>query len=93
MIVYKNEYNCWSVGPDFVRLKRKFQVPNGVSDITKENHVARSLSYLQMLGASKRATEVLEKLNFSGVQLHKWYNEYKVTEALAIKYEMSINEI
>lgn len=55
--------------------------------------MARSLSYLQMLGASKRATEVLEKLDFSGVQLHKWYNEYKVTEALAIKYEMSINDI
>lgn len=51
LIAYKNtEHNILGMGPDYVKLNRRFQVTNGVHNVDSEALHLRNMSYLMMIG-------------------------------------------
>lgn len=50
MVVYPNSTGTTCIGPDYIRLKNRYEVTNGVSEANEDNIHARNMSYLMMLG-------------------------------------------
>ncbi|AZT88617.1 polyprotein [Morchella importuna endornavirus 2] len=84
-MVYKNSNNQIELGPDFVRLRRKFEVLNGVSEANDENIMMRSMSYAIMMGAIPRLLSVVESKGWP-IKLEMWYEYHSVIKATAEKY-------
>lgn len=51
MVTTYNKQGTLQFGPDFVRLRYRYEVTNGVSEATDLNMIARAQSYLTMIGA------------------------------------------
>nr|ASU87377.1 polyprotein [Bell pepper alphaendornavirus] len=83
--------NC-SLGPDVVRLRRRFECPNGVSETTSENALARAMSYYMMLGATPEVMNEVKVQNLP-IQPVKWYDVDSIRSAVAEKYNMSDEEV
>lgn len=50
MLVYRNLNGVLEMGPNLVRLRHRFAVPNGVAESSADNLKARMMSYLSMMG-------------------------------------------
>jgi len=92
MLVYMNKDGNLEIGPDILRLRRRFEVTNGVSELTEENTKARVMSYLAMLGSNTVTDEVVAKKNLP-VKLEKWYDYSTLIMSLARKYRTSHDNI
>lgn len=57
MLITKNNADGSQCGPDYMRMRYKYEVTNGVSEATPENLKLRRLSYLCSIG---RTPEVLQ---------------------------------
>nr|UIA10509.1 polyprotein [Alphaendornavirus sp.] len=86
MIIYKNNVGSLECGPDVIRLRRRFEVLNGVSEASKDNIEARAKSYACMLGGLKPVEALNEKHNW-GLMLSRWYDFQALANATAIKYK------
>ncbi|ALD49085.1 polyprotein [Hot pepper alphaendornavirus] len=85
------EGNC-SLGPDVVRLRRRFECPNGVSEITSDNALARAMSYYMMLGATPEVMGEIKTQNLP-IQPMRWYDVDSIRSAVADKYNMSDEQV
>nr|UIA10510.1 polyprotein [Alphaendornavirus sp.] len=86
MLIYKNNVNSLECGPDVIRLRRRFEVLNGVSEANADNVDMRAQSYAHMLGG----LAPVQKLNLEkgwGLRLSKWYDWAALAGATAIKYQ------
>jgi hypothetical protein len=92
MMVYPGENGYVELGPDIVRLRRKYEVTNGVSEGNEMNLLMRKLSYCCMLGDNKETREFIAKSGFN-VPLQKWYNWAQLKVSLAMKYKCNEEEI
>ncbi|BBN67127.1 polyprotein [Fagopyrum esculentum endornavirus 1] len=92
MLVAKNHLGSATLGPDFVRLRRRFEVTNGVSEANDENLRARSMSYLMFLGNIPEAMELVE-LEQMPIVPQKWYDYDTMVEAMGIKYGINIDDV
>jgi len=92
MIVYFDRDGRLELGPDFVRLKRRYEVTNGVSEATGANVDARNMSYLSMLGSMKCTEDVNEHKGY-GLELRQWYDVTSSVTAASIKYQMPEEEV
>ncbi|AYA60157.1 polyprotein [Cluster bean endornavirus 1] len=71
--IYRTRRGNFALGPDPIRLKRRFEVTNGVSQMTKQNVEARTMSYCMMLGDIKETSNVINKLSLP-IKPVKWYD-------------------
>jgi phage anti-repressor protein len=92
MIVYKNSNGQLEIGPDIVRLRRKYEVTNGVSESNNINLVMRMLSYCCMIGKTNDTSRLVEKQGFE-VKLQQWFEWSSLRNATAAKYKCSESEI
>nr|QII57747.1 polyprotein [Alphaendornavirus sp.] len=81
-----------SLGPDVVRLRRRFECPNGVSEMTTENAMARAMSYYMMLGATPEVMRDVVNQNLP-IKPIKWYDVDSIRSAVADKYNMSDEQV
>jgi hypothetical protein len=88
---YKNRHDCAEIGPDIVRLARRYEVTNGVSEATDQNTAARALSYAHMIGNQPELDQFREEM---GAELPEvWYDIELVVQALMVRYKMSKTEV
>nr|QDW65434.1 polyprotein [Rhizoctonia solani endornavirus 7] len=92
MIIFKNNVGSLSAGPDVIRLRRRFEVTNGVSEATEENLISRSMSYCVMLGDLPPVRRIVEKEGWP-VELSKWYDWHALSTCLASKYRCSQEQV
>jgi hypothetical protein len=92
MMVYKTDNGNLELGPDIVRLRRKYEVTNGVSESDDENLIMRKLSYCCMLGDMPETREICNKYGYN-VKLQQWYGWSNLRIATAEKYKCSESEI
>jgi len=92
LVAYKRIDGTCEFGPDWVRLKRRFEIPNGVHEVAGENLEMRSMSYAMMIGALPAMTKVVQDRQWP-INLSNWYEEQSLVMALMDKYGMSSNEI
>jgi hypothetical protein len=87
MTVYKNSFNCYECCPDFMRLSRRFEVTNGVSEANDENIIARCMSYLCMIGSNDVTEELWRELTDVESPLKIWYEYDSAINAVADYYK------
>lgn len=60
MILYDNGLNQTMVGPDWVRMNRRYQVFNNETELGDEQLNSRAMSYCTMLGGLKPVQQICE---------------------------------
>jgi hypothetical protein len=55
-IVNNDEYGRLNVGPDYVRLNRRYELFNGQHDVNSFVKHLRNMSYLMIIGANDETT-------------------------------------
>jgi len=58
MLVY-NTLDTDEVGPNYVRLRNRFEVTNGVHESTDNNILMRTMSYAMFLGDTKEVKNLI----------------------------------
>nr|QDW65431.1 polyprotein [Rhizoctonia solani endornavirus 4] len=92
MLIYKNNVNSLECGPDIIRLRRRFEVLNGVHESTDENVTMRAMSYCMMLGNLKPVQELIRKHNWP-IKPSRWYDYQALSNGLAMKYNCTSEEV
>jgi hypothetical protein len=92
MIAYKNSIGSCDLGPDFTRLKFRFEVTNGVSQATEENILARCQSYACMLGNTDEMRQLKTEKNWS-IPLENWYDQSLVVNSICNRYDLTESEV
>jgi hypothetical protein len=92
MLIYVNMNNTLECSPDFVRLCRRFEVLNGVSDVNSNNIEMRAMSYSCMLGALDDNLDLIKQKQWP-IRPGKWYNYHTAVQACANMYKCSIDEV
>nr|UIA10482.1 polyprotein [Alphaendornavirus sp.] len=85
MMASKNESGNVQMGPDFVRLRRRFEVTNGQNESTPEKIEARVLSYACMLGDIPGIQDIVNTIN-PNLEVINWYDMAPQVEAVSEKY-------
>jgi hypothetical protein len=88
MIMGKSITGGVELGPDYVRLKNRFEVTNGVGEATDINFVMRSMSYAMMIGNTKEIKEWISRKNLP-IKPTMWYNRDTIVGATSKKYDTS----
>jgi hypothetical protein len=88
MIIHKTPEGHYALGPNYTRLRNKFEVTNGVSDATAENIQARRMSYLMMLGDSPETRAIIQE-NDLPITPEAWYTDHLVVKTIAKIHKMS----
>jgi hypothetical protein len=91
-LIYKTRSGYWELGPDFVRLKNRFEVTNGVSEITEENMRMRAMSYAMSVGATPEIMNLVQKESWP-IKPTMWYDRRSAEAAMMAKYGMNEMEI
>jgi hypothetical protein len=87
MIAYRNSNGGAEIGPDYVRLRYRFEVTNGISEANPENIEARCQSYACMVG---RTNEMLATVRRKGwtIPLMEWYDAAALIPAIQDRYDL-----
>nr|WHU31544.1 polyprotein [chieh-qua endornavirus] len=80
------------LAPDVVRLKFRYEVPNGVHEATANNLLMRKASYLMMLGKGPHVNDTIKALNLP-IKPISWYNFDSMVTAVGHKYNMSDDQV
>jgi hypothetical protein len=88
MVLYPTTRGHYEMGPDFVRLRHRFEVTNGVTADPASTLLERTSSYCCMLGDTISGRHVNTELSLE-LDLVSWYNESDCINALSIKHQMS----
>jgi hypothetical protein len=87
MIAYKNPYGGAELGPDYVRLRYRFEVTNGVGEASPENIENRCQSYACMLGNTKEMQQIRRQKGWT-IPLEDWYDAINLIPAIQDRYEL-----
>jgi len=88
MVVYKGNHGKLECGPDLIRLRRRFEVLNGVAEANNENVEMRAMSYCMMLGNLRPVEELIKENNWP-IRPSRWYDFQALVNALSHKYKVS----
>nr|BDV50556.1 MAG: polyprotein [Coprinopsis endornavirus 1] len=88
MMVYRNNTGRVECGPDMLRLRRRFEVTNGVSEANDVNIRMRAMSYCCMIGNLPVIAAAAAKQELP-VELETWYEYASLRKYTANKYECS----
>eukprot|EP01016_Furgasonia_blochmanni_P046091 TRINITY_DN6587_c0_g1_i1.p1 TRINITY_DN6587_c0_g1~~TRINITY_DN6587_c0_g1_i1.p1 ORF type:complete len:282 (-),score=-21.08 TRINITY_DN6587_c0_g1_i1:1-846(-) len=91
LVAYKTNDGV-DLGPDYVRLKNRYEVTNGVSESTPENIAARTMSYCAMIGDTPEVRKLCQIKKYDLI-LSAWYDQPNLIRALSIKYDISTMEV
>nr|QDH88955.1 MAG: RNA-dependent RNA polymerase [Riboviria sp.] len=91
-IAYKTGGGRIEFGPDLIRMKFRYEVTNGVSEVNPENLNMRVMSYLSLIGKNPNTENIVSKHKYP-LQLVPWYNEHQLKLGLEDKYNMTIDQI
>jgi hypothetical protein len=80
------------LGPDIIRMKYKYEVPNGISDCNAENAKLKAMSYCMQLGDLPQVRELIKKENFP-IKPTPWYDYPNCLAATAQRYNLSYDEV
>jgi hypothetical protein len=92
LMMYENNSGQLEFGPNIIRLKRRFEVTNGVSEATSENLALRSMSYAMSLGAHPSILELIIAKNWP-IKVENWYDHGACVHATAAFNETSAEEV
>ncbi|AMM45288.1 polyprotein [Rhizoctonia solani endornavirus 2] len=92
MMIYRRKDGMLECGPDVVRLCRRFQVLNGVSEQTDENVKMRTISYCCMLGDNQYTRKIISDIG-KDVKLQSWFDMGSLMEVTAGKYQTTVEKI
>jgi len=87
MIVYLNHIGSCEIGPDYLRLRYRFEVTNGVSEASDANVLARCQSYACMLGAVPEVMAINSNLQWK-LPLEEWYERANLIKAIQERYDL-----
>jgi hypothetical protein len=85
MIAYKNAFGSAELGPDYLRLRYRFEVTNGVGEATKANLESRCQSYACMLGKTPEVEQLVRNKHW-GIPLLNWYDQSNLIPAISDRY-------
>ncbi|BAE94538.1 polyprotein [Helicobasidium mompa endornavirus 1] len=85
MIVAPNSIGTFDIGPDWVRLRSRFEVTNGGSSDPSTTVLERCASYAMMLGDTDVGRRLMDKLQLD-LPLVAWYDVPSITLAIQHKY-------
>jgi len=85
LLVTKDDNNCGELGPDYVRLKNRYEVTNGVHEINPLSMTMRSMSYAMTIGQYGDVQKIVDEHNWP-IELQKWYNQPIIIQAMCEKY-------
>nr|APG77570.1 hypothetical protein [Behai endorna-like virus 1] len=95
LVLYNTPDNCVGIGPDYVRLKRRFEVCNNIKASNDQNQQlkysilqCKSMSYLMMLGDNINTKKIIEKYKYP-IKPLKWYDIQPLQQALCEKHNVS----
>nr|WJN66647.1 polyprotein [Grapevine endornavirus 2] len=92
LVAHKTRDGQVGMGPDFIRLKNRYEVTNGLSEANDENIKLRTLSYCCMIGKLPQTDELVRELGFD-INLEHWYEYPYLAFALAHKYNISEEQV
>jgi hypothetical protein len=79
-------------GPNFRRLRRRYEVPNGVSEMSEEVIASRALSYLFMMGANTITNRAVKTIGYD-LNLPRWHDWHRSVNATALYEDCNIQEV
>ncbi|AOV81681.1 polyprotein [Ceratobasidium endornavirus D] len=88
MIAYFTPEGTAEIGPDYMRLTRRYEVTNGVSEASPENLTARAMSYAMWLGDIPEVQQLVEEKGWP-IKPMAWYSPSLCLRAVASKHDMS----
>jgi hypothetical protein len=91
-IFYMDGNNQMRMGPDYIRLRHRYEYTNGVSEASDELLESRTLSYLTMLGDSVNTRQVLKKMG-RNVELPRWHDPAATIAAVSSYYGCTALEV
>lgn len=91
-LIYNNECGGCEMGPDYIRLKNRFEVTNGAHEANSENMQMRSMSYAMTLGDTPEIKQIIKEQQWP-IEPFSWYNQSLAIKASATKYNVSIYQV
>lgn len=88
LILHRNDRGTVSVGPDFIRLCRRYEVLNRTGPNDEESEKLRKISYCCMIGLSEDTKEIINTMNLD-VELHQYYDLGALIHATSELYQCS----
>lgn len=73
LVYYKGVHKNVGCGPDYIRLRNRYENLNGVSTPDDTNLKMRAMSYLMMIGDSNRVRQIITNKNFP-IKPIPWYD-------------------
>ncbi|BBZ90074.1 polyprotein [Brown algae endornavirus 2] len=92
MVCHTRSDGTIGLGPDYVRLKNRFEVTNGVHETTETNLEMRSQSYLSMIGSTPEAIRIIKEKNWT-IKPEQWYEQNTLIQATAKIYNTDENYV
>jgi hypothetical protein len=92
MFIYTNQNGTLELCPDFIRLRRRFEVLNGSGITTKENLDMRVMSYCSMLGGIDPVADLVKEKEYP-LELTLWYNLHLAININAINYDTTPEDV
>jgi hypothetical protein len=93
MILCKRQGGGLRLIPDYIRLRHRFAVTNGVAKVTDENMKSRSVAYALMLGAMPELKTHVLSIYKGLVEMPAWYDMVGAIEVVASVYNMPVAEV
>nr|BEQ09756.1 MAG: polyprotein [Ciborinia camelliae endornavirus 1] len=86
MLLTRDRYGNAMLCPDIIRLSRRFEVTNGVHEVSSDMLVSRAQSYLTMLGKNDFTDAVNKRMGWN-LDLHAYYDLNSALEAAGRRYK------
>lgn len=81
-----------SVGPDWIRLRNRYEVTNGQHETDMVNLHMRNMSYCMNLGKIEGVTQIIKKYNYP-IEPLAYYEPHLLIPALMSAYELNEYEV
>jgi UDP:flavonoid glycosyltransferase YjiC (YdhE family) len=91
-LIYRTCSGYWELGPDYVRLRNRYEVTNGIAEATPENMIARTMSYAMTVGNTPEIQTLINRDSMP-IQPTMWYDMESAMRAMELMNEMSQQEV
>jgi len=91
LLCYKGPLGLLEFGPDIMRISRRYEFTNGVSEATDNNVSSRRMAYLFMLGKSAETEAIARTIN-KDIELPDYYDPWSAMAASATRHEATMED-